>query len=326
MDSASRTVQDAEAKPPVDPWVEKFLRHLETERNASQYTRRNYSHALREFQEWHRIERKCAVEWSACSRDDFRAYLRFLGRRNTGRAAIQLRFSALRTFFRFLSRNGVGSLAPIRNLSLPKLPKRLPKFITPEQAKSLMEFSAIPRVPAGPNTKSTSREEFLAARDSAILETIYSCGLRISELCGLLAGDIDWEERLIRVRGKGKKERLAPMGEPALAGIRNFWRCLGRTPASDAPVFFASPAKSKAVSPRLVQQQFKKHLISAGLDPKLSPHKLRHSFATHLLDAGADLRTVQELLGHAHVVTTQIYTHMTTDRLKKVYDRAHPRA
>jgi integrase/recombinase XerC len=326
MDHASIPVESADQKLPPDAWVEKFLGHLRTERNASPYTVRNYSHALREFQSWSLTERKTSVQWNRCSRDDFRAYLRYLGRRNSGRAAIQLRFSALRSFFRFLSRNGEGSLAPIRHLSLPKLPRRLPKFVTPDQANSLMELAAKPRVAVANDQKSSPRDKFAAARDAAILETIYSCGLRISEVCGLLAGDIDWDERLIRVRGKGRKERLVPIGEAALESIKNFWLCLGRTPGIDAPVFVASPAKQRPVSPRLVQLQLKKHLISAGLDPKLSPHKLRHSFATHLLDAGADLRTVQELLGHAHVATTQIYTHMTTERLKKVYDLAHPRA
>jgi len=163
-------------------------------------------------------------------------------------------------------------------------------------------------------------------RDVAILETIYSCGLRISELCGLQAEDINWNEQLVRVRGKGKKERLVPVGAPALAAIQNYWNKLKRLPGIETPVFLAKAHKLKPMYPRLVQLRLKRYLALAGLDPHLTPHQLRHSYATHLLDAGADLRSVQELLGHAHLVSTQVYTHVTTERLKRAYDRAHPRA
>ena len=131
---------------------------------------------------------------------------------------------------------------------------------------------------------------------------------------------------MVRVRGKGKKERLVPIGAPALAAIQNYWNKLAQPPSGDLPVFFANTGKLKPMYPRLVQLRLKRYLETAGLDPHLTPHKLRHSYATHLLDAGADLRSVQELLGHAHLVTTQVYTHLTTDRLKKTYDKAHPRA
>jgi len=168
--------------------------------------------------------------------------------------------------------------------------------------------------------------ELLCRRDIAILETIYSCGLRISELCTLQAQDIDWTGRLLRVRGKGKKERVLPVGEPALQAIRMYWQRLARTPGGEEPVFQARAAKLRPVSARDLQLRLKKYVAIAGLDPQLTPHKLRHSYATHMLDAGADLRSVQELLGHAHLVTTQVYTHVTTERLKKAYDLAHPRA
>ena len=167
---------------------------------------------------------------------------------------------------------------------------------------------------------------FTCRRDVAVLETIYSCGLRISELCGLAAQDIDWNERVVRVRGKGKKERLVPIGEPALEAIQNYWHLLPQEPAGESPVFLAGAKKRRTVSPRHLQLRLKKYLAVAGLDPHLTPHKLRHSYATHLLDAGANLRSVQELLGHAHLVTTQVYTHLTTERLKRAYDAAHPRA
>jgi hypothetical protein len=162
-----------------------------------------------------------------------------------------------------------------------------------------------------------SAAETLSRRDVAILETIYSCGLRISELCGLQAQDISWSSQSVRARGKGKKERIVPIGNPALEAIRAYWQLLPQQPTEDSPVFLARNSMLRPVSPRDLQLRLKKYLAIAGLDPELTPHKLRHSYATHLLNAGADLRSVQELLGHAHLVTTQVYTHVTTERLKK---------
>lgn len=308
-----------------DKWIEKFLAHLNTERGASVYTQRNYRQALAEFCKWHQQERNQAPNWETLERDDFRAYLRYLGRNHLGRAPIRLRFSVLRTYYAFLIRRGTATVSPIKNLSLPKIGKRLPKFLTAPQMKDLLE-APLKLLPA--DTNHPKRAELLLAsrRDVAVLETIYSCGLRISELCGLQAADIEWNERLVRVRGKGKKERLIPIGETALKAIRAYWDSLPQHPAGVAPVFLANAGKRTPVSARLLQLRLKKHLATAGLDPNLTPHKLRHSYATHLLDAGADLRSVQELLGHAHLVTTQVYTHVTTERLKRAYDAAHPRA
>ena len=138
--------------------------------------------------------------------------------------------------------------------------------------------------------------------------------------------DIDWSEQIVRVRGKGKKERLVPIGQPALKAIQDYWGILLAAPMGAQPVFRADTEKAGPLSPLQLSRRLKNYLIVAGLDPALTPHKLRHSYATHLLDAGADLRSVQELLGHAHLITTQVYTHVTTERLKKAYDAAHPRA
>ena len=317
----------ASAQPTVkDKWIDKFLQHLATDRDASAYTQRNYRQAILEFHRWHQEERQQPPAWEQLQRDDFRGYLRFLGRHNLSRAAIQLRFSALRTFYRFLIRHGAMAVSPIRNLALPKPGRRLPKFLTPEQMAQLLA-APLKLLPAEGGTDSDrAAAGFTCRRDVAVLETIYSCGLRISELCGLAAQDIDWGERLLRVRGKGKKERLIPIGEPALAAIRDYWTLLPQAPAGESPVFLAGPKKHTPLSPRHLQLRLKKYLAIAGLDPNLTPHKLRHSYATHLLDAGADLRSVQELLGHAHLVTTQVYTHLTTERLKRAYEAAHPRA
>ncbi|EEF59425.1 tyrosine recombinase XerC [Pedosphaera parvula] len=309
-----------------EKWIKTFLHHLAADRGASIYTQRNYRQTLVEFYGWHRKERGVEPAWENLHRDDFRGYLRFLGRGNLSRAAIQLRFCALRTFYKFLIRHGVVSASPIKNVSLPKMEKRLPKFLTAQQ---MVELLGAPLKPlATPKKKGPGRpiSATVCYRDVAILETIYSCGLRISELCGLTAQDIDWNEQLVRVRGKGKKERQVPIGEPALTAIRNYWSTLEQSPGGGSPVFLGETEKAAALSPRVLQQRLKKYLALAGLDPSLTPHKLRHSYATHMLDAGADLRSVQELLGHAHLITTQVYTHVSTERLKRAYDSAHPRA
>jgi integrase/recombinase XerC len=311
---------------PQDSWIARFLQHLATDRGASVYTQRNYRQALTEFHKWHVEERSQPPAWDKLLRDDFRAYLRFLGRHNLGRAAIQLRFCALRTFYKFLIRHGVLAASPIKNLSLPKLGRRLPKFLTSQQTSDLLA-APLKLLPAASADKSKrGRAVLLCRRDVAVLETIYSCGLRISELCGLQALDLDWQERLVRVRGKGKKERLVPIGQTALDTVKCYWDLLPQPPAGAMPVFFSGARQTKPVSVRDLQVRLKKYLAIAGLDPNLTPHKLRHSYATHMLDAGADLRSVQELLGHAHLVTTQVYTHLTTERLKRAYDKAHPRA
>ena len=308
-----------------DSLIASFLDHLSTERAASVYTIRNYRQALLEVHQWHRTERSAPPAWLKLARDDFRSYLRFLGRNNISRAAIQLRFSALRSFYKFLVRRGKLELSPIKNIVMPKQGRRLPQFLTIQQMNDLLD-APLKELGVARLAKAAETDEAPFLRDVAILETIYSCGLRVSELCGLLAQDMNWSEEMVRVRGKGKKERMVPIGTKALAAIQNYWSKLPVLPASDAPVFFADAQKQTAMYPRLVQLRLKRYLGSCGLDPQLTPHKLRHSYATHMLDAGADLRSVQELLGHAHLVTTQVYTHVTTDRLKKAYDAAHPRA
>ncbi|MBU6408999.1 MAG: tyrosine recombinase XerC [Verrucomicrobia bacterium] len=309
-----------------DDWITRFMTHLATDRGASVYTQRNYRQALVEFTSWHRQELHSPPPWESLQRDHFRNYLRFLGRHHLARAAIQLRFSALRSFYRFLIRRGLVELSPIKNLSLPARERRLPKYLTIGQMKDLLDAPA--KFAALRREKKAGRpfSKTAALRDGAVLETIYSCGLRISELCGLQAADIDWASGTVRVRGKGKKERLVPIGKPALKAIEIYWHDLKQPPAGESPVFFSETRRRGPLHPIQLSRRLKHYLALAGLDPALTPHKLRHSYATHLLDAGADLRSVQELLGHAHLSTTQAYTHVTTERLKKAYDAAHPRA
>ncbi len=311
--------------PPADEWTTHFLEHLTTERGASPYTLRNYGHALREFFLWHKRERQQPPAWKSLQRDDFRNYLRSLGRNKMSRAGIQLRFSALRSFYKFLVRRGQVETSPIKNLQLPKPDQRLPRFLTAEQMLNLLQ-APLKELAALQKKSESAIPEDVFYRDLAILETIYSCGLRVSELCGLLSQDLNWSDQIVRVRGKGKKERQVPIGAPALEAIRIYWQKLSHPPALSSPVFLRNPGQFSPMYARLIQLRLKRYLEIAGLDPELTPHKLRHSYATHLLDAGADLRSVQELLGHAHLVTTQVYTHLTTERLKKAYDEAHPRA
>ena len=326
MNQPSKSKSATENSPALDPPAEKFFTHLATDRGASIYTQRNYRQALTEFSAWHRQDRNSPPEWTKLQRDDFRAYLRFLGRQNLGRAGTALRFSALRTFYKFLVRHGVLEVTPIRNIAMPKLPKRLPKYLTVQQMVDLL--NAPLKVLDAPKKKQAGRPVSVAAayRDVAVLETIYSCGLRISELVGLRVEDIDWSEQTVRVRGKGKKERQVPIGLTALQAIELYWSRLPVRPTANLPVFLSETKKRSPVNGTILARRLKTYLALAGLDPAITPHKLRHSYATHLLDAGADLRSVQELLGHAHLETTQVYTHVTTERLKEAYKKAHPRA
>lgn len=311
-----------------DPLVAGFLQRLHAERHASDYTTRNYAGSLAHFREWYREKNTKDPDWLSLNREDFRSFLRQLSIKDFSRATVQLRFSALRTFYRHLIREGLVEVSPIRNIAIPKLTRRLPQFMTEDQVRALMEAPARLLVPkSAKETPSARRKrEFEIARDSAILETIYSCGLRISELCAMRVEDISFPERTLRVMGKGRKERILPIGEPALRAVQRFWDVSGTSTVPASVVFPARIESEEAIRPVAVQKRLKRYLESAGLDPKLTPHKLRHSFATHLLDNGADLRSVQELLGHQNLSTTQVYTHVTTDRLKKAYESAHPRA
>ena len=309
-----------------DVQCDQFFSHLQSDRGASPYTQRNYRQALTDFSQWRaKVAEERPPRWTQLVRDDFRGYLRSLGRKGLSPAAVRLRFSALRSFYRFLIRRGHLQASPVRHLSLPKPAKRLPRFLTVEQMLALLEAPAKAWAAVEDKTDRRSRKsDYL--RDTALLETIYSCGLRVSEIASMSLEDIRWEEQVVRVMGKGKKERLLPIGKLALLAIQRYRESLAVKSVRPQPVFLGHPNRATAISPRVIQLRLKRYLISCGLDPKLSPHKLRHSYATHLLDRGADLRSVQELLGHAHLATTQVYTHVGTERLKKAYDSAHPRA
>ena len=292
-----------------DPLAFAFLDYLADERNASPRTVENYRRAL--------VAAAAALgskSWREAGPDDFRAYLFALMKRDKARATIRLEFAALRSFYRFLcERKGLAG-NPLHAVSLPKAEKRLPVFLTASQIEALLRA---PRE-AKPEKQAPA---WMPLRDTAILELFYSSGLRLAELAALDVRDIDPFNESVRVLGKGSKERIVPVGEPALEAIQQYRHA---AKVQSGPLFISKLRKRLGASS--IWTLVKKYLRAAQIPVPASPHKLRHSFATHLLDAGADLRSVQSLLGHASLSTTQIYTHVTTERLKRVYDKAHPRA
>lgn len=298
---------EKKAPPARDPLVEDFLRFLDVERNASPRTVTAYRKALVAF----RAESR---PWKKCTADDFRDYLFAAMKKRQARSYIRLQFSAFRTFYRFLvERKGVRR-DPVRELELPKAEKKLPLVLTRGQIEELL--SAPLRIP-----KQRSAPTWMPLRDAAIMEIFYSSGLRLSELASLNVADVDVYTESVRVLGKGRKERVCPVGAPALEVVSRYRAAAN---VQSGPLFI-NKTRSR-ISPRSIWLILKRYLRHTSIPISLSPHKLRHSFATHLLDAGADLRSVQALLGHASLSTTQIYTHVTVERLKQAYDSAHPRA
>ncbi len=303
--------------------MEAFLTQLEHGRGISALTARNYRQALLEFKSG--LPDK---SWWDLAPADFRDYLYRLARGKLGPASVRLRFAALRTFYRQAVRDGRVKVNPVADLTLPKLPRRLPVFLNHEQVGALLdaprqlwETAAEKKAQAGKQGAGKPRQNWQMLRDTAWLELFYSAGLRLAELAGLKRGDVDLRQGVVRVLGKGRKERLCPLGGPAIRALEAY---LDACPFETAALFVSE--RGTPLNPRLIQLALKKYLTAAGLDAKLTPHKLRHTFATHLLDHGADLRSVQELLGHSQLTTTQIYTSVSVERLKKVYDNAHPRA
>lgn len=312
--------------PSPDANVAEFRRHLEVERNTSGYTVRNYGQALDEFSTWHQTTAGRPPQWETISRDELRLYLRWLGRKGLDPASVALRFSALRTFFKWMVREGRRDSTPVRLLRLPRLPRRLPRFLTESDVPKLLAAPLKELEFARKADAAEPVDPSLFLRDRAVLETLYSSGLRISEACGLKYEQINLADRILRIRGKGRKEREVPIGEPAMRAIREYWTAVVHPRAMGTPVFLSRPEGLAPVRASEIQARLKLYLASAGLDPEITPHKLRHSFATHLLNNGADLRSVQELLGHARLQSTEVYTHVSAARLKQAYDDAHPRA
>ena len=290
----------------TDRFIEKFLNYLKAERDASPHTLRSYTKDLEVLRQ--------ALGETPWEKTDLLALRRFsAGQRESGlsKVTIARRVATIRSFFRFLHREGHVPANPALGLLRPKQDRHLPSFLSVEETSRLMQ------APVG--------DSFAAARDRAILETLYSTGLRVSELVGLKVRDVDLIGGTLRTIGKGKKERLVPVGSYSIQAIRGYLKTL--TPERsepDCPLF--QNRRRGRLTDRSVRRILNRYLTQVSVARRISPHSLRHSFATHLLDRGADLRSVQELLGHSSLTTTQIYTHVTTERLKKVYESAHPRA
>jgi integrase/recombinase XerC len=292
----------------VDPLAREFLRYLAVERNASPRTLKAYRQALAAFH----AENK--TPWKKCTANDFRDYLFALMKRGQARSYVRLQFSAFRTFYRFLSERKKLPRDPVRELQLPKIEKKLPLVLTRQQVEELLAAPA--RL-----TKNRAAPIWMPLRDIAIMELFYSSGLRLSELAALDVADVDLYTESVRVFGKGRKERICPVGFPALEAISRY-----RAAANVHSGALVINKLRRRMSTRSIWLVLKRYLRHTSIPISISPHKLRHSFATHLLDRGADLRSVQALLGHASLSTTQIYTHVTVERLKKAYADAHPRA
>jgi site-specific recombinase XerD len=283
---------------------------------SSPHTRQAYGSDLRQFVAW--AERGGAAGPQTVDRLVLRRYLAYLTTRGMARPTIARKAAALRAFFGWLRRRGVVTVDPTRNLRAPKGDRRLPRVPKAAEVATLLEASA-----------DGGEEELAAAvalRDTAILEVLYGAGLRVSELCGLGPSDVDPRGGMVTVLGKRSKIRRVPLGEVAIAAIRAYLDS-GRTilsgPSSPPDALFLN-RRGRRLTPRDARRILERHLLSDGR--AISPHSLRHAYATHLLEGGADLRAVQELLGHADVATTQLYTHLTKDRLRAVYDATHPRA
>ncbi|HEX9108393.1 MAG TPA: tyrosine recombinase XerC [Longimicrobiales bacterium] len=308
---------------PAPSYVQRYLRHLADGRQLSPHTLAAYRRDLTEFVAF--LDRDFGDtewRWEGIDRLALRAYLGFLARRGLARRSIARKLSAVRTFFRWLHREEVVEANPARAVRTPRIERRLPGWLTRSQVQALFDLA---EVRAAENT-------FRGARDLAILETFYSSGLRLSELQGLNLEDLDLVVDQVKVRGKGRKERIVPLGGAAVRALRRYelrraelHTDQGGASSADRRAVFVSE-RGKRISARQLQNIVHGLLDRVAEAGKVSTHSLRHSFATHLLDGGADLMAVKELLGHASLSTTRIYTHTSKERLKKVYDKAHPRA
>ncbi|MFH0839013.1 MAG: tyrosine recombinase XerC [Candidatus Omnitrophota bacterium] len=288
----------------MERYIEKFINYLKVEKNYSEYTVINYTADLRFFNEF-----LCNKPVESIDYLTLRKFLAFLREKNFSKITIARKLATLRSFFKFLLREGYLKSNPITGLSTPKFEKKLPTFLTVSDVTKLIESPDI------------GKEAGL--RDKAILEALYSTGMRVGELVGLNIENVDFISGTVKVFGKGKKERLIPIGERALRVMRDY---LSKTEGSKekGPLFLNK--SKRRLTDRSVRRIVEKYIRNISQKENISPHTLRHSFATHLLDRGADLRSVQELLGHVNLSTTQIYTHITTERLKDSYEKAHPRA
>ena len=309
--------------------LEDFIRYLTIEKQASDHTVSSYQLDLQQFILLMANGDENFDSWQNFTRDDARSYLQELHKLKLSKNSIARKLSSLRSFYRFMQQHNVVSANPFMRIPAQGHERKLPKVMSLNAIEALIAAVKtywLEQIANG-NAKNEGSAIFAAARDQALIEVIYSGGLRISEAMNMNFKDMDLIGGVIVVHGKGKKERLCAMGRPARSALRSYLqqrRTRTGNEAADAPVFVNS--NGGRLTPRSFQRNLKLYLEKAGLPADLTPHKLRHSFATHLLDAGADLRSVQEMLGHSDLGTTQIYTHVSTERMKEAYRKAHPRS
>ncbi len=288
-----------------------FVTFLHVERNASPHTIAGYESDLRQFSVFVKELQPDGLAPGEIPTDAIRDFLAWLDRKGEKKTSLARKLAALRSFYRYLVRRGTVTRNPTETIRTPKLPRHLPRVLTKEDAQSLMEFPKDGKP--------------LSLRDRALLETLYSTGARVSELVGINVEDLNESQGLVRLRGKGRKERIVPVGDVALQAIRSYRAGLPPHVARPKPHPLFRNSRGGRLTTRSVARIVFRYSKALRGGP-VSPHALRHSFATHLLDEGADLRSIQEMLGHASLNTTQRYTHLATDQLMAVYDRAHPRA
>jgi integrase/recombinase XerC len=290
-------------------WVERYAQHLRHERRLSPHTLDNYLRDLRHLCDF--CDRQGIADWTALSAPQVRAYVAWRHRTGIGGSSLQRELSAIRSFFNFLLREGIAGHNPAQDIPAPKSPRKLPQTLDVDQTARLLEITG---------------DDDAAVRDRAIMELMYSSGLRLAELVGLDCTDVDMNDATVRVTGKGAKTRVLPVGRKALAALHAWLqrRHLQSGAAGTTALFLGRTGKR--IAGRTVQDHMRRRALAQGLAVPVHPHMLRHSFASHMLESSGDLRAVQELLGHANIATTQIYTHLDFQHLAKVYDAAHPRA
>jgi len=287
--------------------IEQFLHHLNVERRLSPHTLSNYRRDLEQARDF--AAGQDLTSWRELTTHHLRSLVSARHRAGIGGRSLQRLLSALRSFYQYLLREGVVSANPAVGLRAPKAPRRLPKTLDVDQTTRLLDWDS---------------DDPLAIRDRAIMELLYSSGLRLSELLSLEVSDLDLKDGMVRVTGKGRKTRVVPVGRHARSALQQ-WLGIRATFTTQASVLFLS-RRGERLAPRTVQQRLQQWGSKRGLPMRLHPHMLRHSCASHVLESSSDLRAVQELLGHADIATTQIYTHLDFQHLAKVYDNAHPRA
>jgi integrase/recombinase XerC len=292
----------------AEAWVDKFIRHLTYERRLSKLTSKHYQRDLKSLAEF--CDKSGIQDWTDLDDDHIRSYSAQTYRRGLSPRSIQRQLSAARTFFRYLQREGLVKKNPVLGISAHKSGKRLPENLDADRMARLLDIPG---------------DSPLVIRDRAILELLYSSGLRLAELTGLDVGDVDLSDRTVAVTGKGGKDRIIPVGRFAIEALVAWKVQRGALAAADEKALFVSNRGTR-ISARSVQARVNHWAKRQGIDTRVYPHLFRHSFATHMLESSHDLRGVQELLGHANISTTQIYTHLDFQHLAQIYDQTHPRA